>query len=286
MVRRRNKLFFFHPWKITVFLWWGLCVCRAELPAQTELFSPELERKVPVLTAQEHPWTRFLPGSWVRTQTVTITDYQGRKVLNVSETKTILESVDKDSLTLKSISMVNVGGRSVEKPPETETLDFYSERVIEGTTIEQRPSTTLTVDKQLIPCEVRSYVLLTEETKQRTTVWYSTQIHPYILRVERVLTTAATDKNPEERILSSSTTELRETDALRPLRLRRSREGKYTYQTITKTGDMTTETVTKGSRLITGGLDNQIVREFDRDGKVIRTTETRMINYYALESRW
>ena len=238
-----------------------------------------LERSVPVLTAQEHPWARYLPKSWVRTQTVTTTEREGQRVRNITETMTTLEAVDEKGLTLKSVMTVNIGGRSVEKPPETKTMDFYSESVPEGTTIEQRPATTLTVDRQLLPCEVRSYVSYAVDTKQRTTVWYSTQVYPHILRVERIRSTLATDKEPEEKILSSSTMELLETDSLR---LRRSRAGNYRYRTITKTGDITTDTMTTGSRLVTGGLGHETVRELDRDGKVIRTTETRMINYYAL----
>ena len=266
-------------------LWGMLCVCCVlhsikPIFAQAVQFSPVLERDVPVLTAHGHPWARYLPKSWSRTQTVTTTELEGRRVRNITETKTTLESVDAESLKLRSVSMVGIGGRSVETPPQTITLDFYSEPVVDGTKIEQLPSTTLTVNKQLIPCEVRSYILLTPETKRRTTVWYSTQIYPHVLRVERILTTVSTEKDHEEKILSSSTMELLETDALN---LRRSKQGNYRYRTITKTGDITTDATMAGSRRITGGLDHEVVREMDQNGKVIRTVETRMINYYALD---
>ena len=280
MVRYHDELFFVCLWMIAASFWGSLGGWCAPLAAQTVQFSPLLERDVPILTAREHPWARYLPKSWVRTQTTTTSEHDGRKIRNITETLTTLESVGQNGLTLKLVSTVDVGGRGVETPPQKRTLDFYSEPIIEGTKIEQLPSTTLTIDKQLIPCEVRSYhVLLTPETRQRKTVWYSTQLHPHVLRVERILSTVPTERVPDERILSSSTTELLETDSLR---LRRGRSGNYRYRTITKTGDITTDTVTSGSRLITGGLDNETIREFDRDGKVIRTTETRMINYYAL----
>ena len=274
MSRSRNKSFFLRLGGSGIFLLGIVCGYCALLPAQTEP-----ERTVPTLTANEHPWAMYLPKSWVRTQTVTTTEHNGRKIRNITETVTTLESVDQNGLTLRSVTTSVVGGRSVETLSARETLDFYSEPVIEGVLIEQRPSTTLTIDKQLIPCEIRSYVLRTAETKQRTTVWYSTQIHPHILRVERIRTTLPTERDPTEKVLSSSTTELLGTDALR---FRRSREGHYSYQTITKTGDITTDATMTGSRRITGGLDTETVRELDRNGKVIRTIETRMINYYAL----
>ena len=288
MLRRRNK--FFLLLKVGVVSLWGVvcacCVLYSVKPvtAQSVPFSPVLERGVPVLSAYEHPWARYLPKSWSRTQTVTTTEFEGHRIRNITETKTILESVDGKSLTLKSFSTVDAGGRSVEKPPQTRTLDFYSEPVVEGVKIEQLQPTTLTVSKQLIPCEVRSYVLLTPEdkpeTRQRTTVWYSTHIYPYILRVERIHTTIATEQDQEEKVLSSSTMELRDTDALN---IRRSKQGNYSYRTITKTGDITTDATMTGSRRITGGLDREVVREMDQNGKVIRTVETRMINYYALD---
>ena len=283
MVRFPNELFVFRLWMIAASFGGCLGCCCALLSAQAVQFSPMPERDVPVLTAREHPWARYLPKSWVRTQTITTSEHDGRNIRSITETMTTLDSVDQNGLTLKLVSTVDVGGRGGETPPQKKTLDFYSEPIREGTKIEQLPSTTLTIDKQLIPCEVRSYVLLAPElgpeTKERTTIWYSTQLHPHVLRVERVLTTVPTARAPDERVLSSSTTELRGTDALR---LRRSRDGKYTYRTITRTGDITTDTVTSGSRLITGGLEHEIVRELDRNGKVIRTMETRMINYYAL----
>ena len=286
MFRQRSKPFFLPLLRrATVFLRGIVCGCCVlcsfqPVEAQSLRFSPELERDVPILTAYTHPWARYLPKSWSRTQTVTTTEREGRRIRNVTETKTTLESVDQDSLTLVSVSTVDVGGRSVETASQRKTLDFYSEPVSEGIKIEQHPATTLTVNRQLIPCEVRSYVEIKPTTKQRTTVWYSTQIYPYVLRVERILTNVLTESDEEEKILSSSTTELLDTDALN---LRRSRQGNYRYRTITKTGDITTDTVMTGARRITGGLDHEIVREMDQDGKVIRTTETRMINYYALD---
>jgi len=278
MVRFLYELIVFRLWMMAASFWGGFGCCCALLSAQAVQFSPIAERNVPVLTASEHPWASYLPNSWARTQTITTTEHEGRRVRTVMETKTILESVDENSLTLKLSSIVDVGGRGVVTPPQKKTLDFYSEPV-DGATVEQRPSTTLSVDQQLIPCEVRSYVLLTPETEHRTTVWYSTQLYPYILRVERILKAVATEKSPEEKIFSRSTTELLETDALR---LRRSKRGNYSYRTITKTGDITTDTMMSGSRYITGGLEHETVRELDRNGKVIRTMETRMINYYAL----
>ena len=267
--------FTFRLWMTMAFFGGSLWSCCALLSGQTA-FSPVSERTVPVLAAHEHPWARFPMKSWTRTQVITTTEHSGRLVRTLTETKTILDSVMENSLTLQMTSTVDVGGRRVETPPQKQILDFYSELVIDGTTIEQQPSTMLVVDKQLIPCEVRSYVLLMPETRQRTTVWYSTQLYPHILRVERILRKVATGKNPEEKVLSRSTTELLETDAMR---LRRSKRGNYSYRTITKTGDFTTDTVTVGSWHIPGGLRFETVRELDRNGKVIRTTETRMINY-------
>ncbi len=279
MVRHRHELLFFRPWRVAALCWGIVCGSCLPISAQSVQFSPVLERNVPILTAQEHPWARFLPQSWTRTRTITTTEQEGRKVRNIIETKTVLEDVGQSSLTLKATSTIEVNGRSVETPAQRKTVDFFQEPIVDGVKIEQRPSTLLTVERQLIPCEVRSYLLQTGDTRQRTTVWYSTQFYPYVLRVERILKAVPTEKNPEEKILSSSTTEILETAALL---LRRSKLGTYSYRTIAKTGDITTITETFGSRHIPGGLLRETVRELNRDGKEIRSIETRMINYYFL----
>lgn len=236
--------------------------------AQSEAPSP--------LSALEHPWGRFQPSSWCRTQTITWTVQDGKRVRNVNETKTILESVDQDGITLKEISSVDAGGKWIETAPVTKRFDFFGEPVREGTFVSRGEPEKLIVDNLIVPCEKRIYESTTSTGREKTTIWYSTQIYPYVFRVEKILRAAPGKGTREDTILSRSTTEVLESSAFQ---IRKSKLGTYKIRKIRKSGNMTTVTETSCSRHLPGGIERKTVRELDGDGKEIRTVETRIINY-------
>jgi hypothetical protein len=228
------------------------------------------------LTANEHPWGRFKPESYCRMQTTITSQYGEQKITSVQELKTTLISVEKNGITLQEEESVTIGDKIVEKTPKTFLYDFFQELVQEGAKISAGTPTKLMIDKQVVPCEVRIYELSTPVGRQTTTIWYTAQLFPYVMRVEKVLRCFPTDKDPSEQVLSQSVTVVQKTSALKS---RGSKRGTYNLQTTEKTGNVTKLTESRCSQNLPGGLECSTTREFDAQGKVIRTLETRLTNY-------
>ncbi len=212
-------------------------------------------------------------------QTVTWTSQGGQQTGQVKETKMVLLSIDTESVTLEETASVGMGGRWLQSAPQKNRYDFLQEPILEGVEVTVLPPHKLTIGNRIVPCERRMYVRQTPFGKQKTTLWYTTQIYPYVFRVERVLRSIPTEKEPEERILNQSVTEVLDTSAFY---LRKSRfSGTYRMQTVLRSGSMTTVTETSCSRYVPGGVYQETTRELDAEGKEIRMSETRLINYHC-----
>ncbi|MDR2117412.1 MAG: hypothetical protein LBP87_13635 [Planctomycetaceae bacterium] len=236
----------------------------------------------PVLTALEHPWGRFSPQSWVCLQRITWTNREGYRTADVREIKTTLQSIDPDGVTLQDVLTTSIGGKQAENAPIIRRFDFFQQPIQEGVQVRNAAPTKLIINHLVVPCEVRIYEQTTPAGKRKTTIWYSTQVYPYVLRSENVLRSIPTDKEPEERILDMTITEVLESSAFH---LRKSKLGTYRLRTTQKSGNVTTITEISCSRHVPGGVLQKTTREFEKKGNMIReirTVETRLINvYYA-----
>lgn len=255
----------------------------AALPAENGTLpsGPETASEVPfsVLTVREHPWGCFYPGSWRHLQTVTWTAQVNQQTGQIKETKTTLISADEEGVTLEEAGSVMMGKGWLQSTPQKKRYDFYQEPIADGVEVKLLPPHKLSVGNLIVPCERRTYQQETPFGKQKTTLWYTTQVYPYVFRVERVLRSLPTDKDPEERILNQSVTEVLDTSAFY---LRKNRfSGTYRLKTVRRSGSMTTVTETSCSRYIPGGVYQETTRELDAEGKEIRTSETRLINYHC-----
>jgi hypothetical protein len=252
------------------------------LYAQTDSQSAGSRTINPVLTMLEHPWGHFQPQSWVRLQSVTWTDHNGRRIANFRETKTTLQSVDANGVVLQDISTVDMAGKQVENAPIVRRYDFFQQLIQDEVQVRIRNGqpTKLVVDKRVIPCEVRIYEQSTPAGKRKIIVWYSTQIYPYIFRIENILRSQPSDKEPKERILDMTITEVLESSAFH---LRQCKRGTYRLRTTQKSGNVTSVTEAACSLHIPGGVIQKTTREFEGNGNTtreIRVVETRLINYY------
>jgi hypothetical protein len=235
----------------------------------------------PVLTALEHPWGHFAPQSWVCLQKITWTNREGHHpTTDVREIKTTLQSVDFDGVTLQDVQTIGTGSKQTENAPIIRRFDFFQQPIQEGGQIRNAAPTKLIIDHLIIPCEVRIYEQTTPAGKRKTTIWYSTQFYPYVLRSENVLRSIPTDKEPEERILDMTITEVLESSAFH---LRKSKRGTYRLRTTQKSGNVAIISEASCSRHVPGGILQKTVREFERKGneiREIRTVDLRLINVY------
>ena len=234
------------------------------------------------LTANEHPWGRFLPNTWSIVQTVTVSNIDGRTVQSTQTVRTTLQSVDESNVTLQEMETVELGRRVVERRPQILQYDFFNEPIQENVQIRSGEPVKLMIDRKVVPCAVRIYEQQTSGGHLTTTVWYTPQVYPYVLRVEKVLRSASDGDNVAEQIIRQSVTLVQETSALRAWRGNR-RNRTYTLQTVERVGNITRITDARCSWDVPGGLLESTTRELDAQNREIRLSVSRMTNYFAHE---
>jgi hypothetical protein len=234
------------------------------------------------LTANEHTWGRFLPGTWCIVQTVTVSNIEGRSVQSTQAVRTTLQSVDESGVTLQEVETLEVGGRVVERGPQIVKYDFFNEPVQENVQVRYGPPEKLMVDRKVVPCAVRIYEQQTSGGHLTTTIWYTPHVYPHILRIERVLRSVSDGESAGGQIIRTSVTLVQETSALRALRGNR-RNRTYTLQTVEKAGNITRITDSRCSWDVPGGLLESTTRELDAQGREIRRSVSRMTNYFSHE---
>lgn len=245
---------------------------------ESNLSVAEKSLTLPLLTSWEHPWGRFAPTSWCCMQTITWTSQDGRRIGTVGETRTTLDSIEEDGITLREVSTVEVGGKRIQTAAKKNRFDFFQQRMTEETKISDAEPTKLLIGNLVVPCEVRVYETSTSSGNLRVTLWYSTRLYPYILRTERILRSVPTEKEPEEKILSQTVREVVDSDAFR---IRTCKLGSYRLRTTKQSGNITTITESLCSRNIPGGVHREFTRELDRNGREIRSVESRLINHFT-----
>jgi hypothetical protein len=233
------------------------------------------------LTAAEHPWGSFLPNSWCIVQTVTVSNFEGRIVRSVQTVRTTLRAVDENSVTLEELETQEFGGKIVEKKPQIIKYDFFQEPIQENVQITQGTPVKLMFDKKVVPCAVRMYNQQTSSGPLTTTIWYTPQVYPYVLRVEKILRSAPDGDNPDGQIIRQSVTLVQETSALKSLRIRRNQT--YSFQTRETSGNITKITDARCSWDKPGGLLESTTREFDAQNREIRRSVSQMTNYFSHE---
>ena len=236
-----------------------------------------------LLTANEHPWGHFQPKSWCIVQTSVVSKIDDRTVRSLQTVKTTLKSIERDRIILEESETLELGGKIVTKKPQTVTIDFFQEPVQENVHVRQGPPAKIMIDKKVVPCAVRIYEQQTARGQLTTTIWYTPQVYPYILRVEKIVRNAAAHEESGDNILHQSVMLVQETSALRTIRSSR-RNKTYSLQTVEKEANFTKITDARCSWDVPGGLLESTTREFDAQNREIRRSVSRMTNYSAFEA--
>jgi hypothetical protein len=138
----------------------------AKTPEKTNSNNRSTILQVPTLTTIEHSWGRFSPSSWRRLQTTVWSIKGGRRISNISETKTVLDSVDEESVTLLEIASAGENKEADGAKPVKKCFDFYNITLSEGMKITNAKPMKIVVDGRIVPCECRIY----EQTTQTVTI--------------------------------------------------------------------------------------------------------------------
>jgi len=121
------------------------------------------------MTANEHPWGRFLPNTWCIVQTVTVSNIGGRPVQSTQSVRITLQSVDESGVTLHEAETLGLGG-GIERRPQIVKYDFFGEPIQENVLIRQGEPEKLMIDRKVVPCAVRIYEQQTSGGHLTTTI--------------------------------------------------------------------------------------------------------------------
>jgi hypothetical protein len=234
--------------------------------------APATSQELP-FPRDHHPWGHFPVNSWktVRT-TVESLDDKGLVVsVTFTDTTTKLLAADETSYSLKTDTIVNVAGQRIISPSQTAKYGYYGETAGQTPVVKRAADTSLTIDGRPIPCEVRQVNLSGDTGKLVSTLYYSSEYPPFVLRRE-----TSVEGAPEER-RNSSLVEVVALDL--PQRVRGElKQASYikTTQKLPKTTKVTLEVHCDD---VPGGVVAHWASETDSVGRVVRRSMLELINF-------
>lgn len=236
--------------------------------------SHDLDKKPKIGLSEENcRWSRFPVGAWTKTRTVSQSFENKQLLKNVTETYTVLKSVEEDGYTLEQKNSLELGNKKLESNPITRRYDFLQQPITDQLEIQDLADTKLTIDGTVINCKLCKYTVTGGQFKQIITVWYSQVMYPHILQVEAVKSTIPSEKEPEEKILHQSQTVLLDIPS-EPSPM--NRLAIYRMKTVKKAGGTTSIRTTYCSKNVPGGIVRETITETDRNGIPIRQSESNL----------
>jgi hypothetical protein len=223
--------------------------------------------------ATHHPWGRFPVGSWklVRTTLESLDDKGHVTSVTTTETRSTLTSKDDSSYTLQTTANVDVASRRITGTPQTVKYGYYGEAAGQTLGIKRVGETSLTIDGRSIPCEVRQLVISGESGKQISSLFYTDQLPPFVLRRETSVEGAAEEQQ------NSSLVEVVALDL--PQRIR----GELKSASYIKT----TQKLPRGSKVtlevhcddVPGSVTTHWASELDAAGRAVRRSTLELLDY-------
>jgi hypothetical protein len=222
---------------------------------------------------EHHPWGHFPVGSrkTVRTTSEALDDKGHVVSVTSTDTTTTLIAADGASYTLQTNAIVDVAGRRISAAPQITRHGYYGEAPGQPLETSRASDTSVTIDGRTIPCEVRQVVLNSNSGKLVSTLFYSHEHSPFVLRRETTVESAEEKRN-------SSLVEVVALDL--PQRVRGElKQASYvkTTQTLPQSTKVTLEVHCEE---VPGGVAAHWASETDDTGRVLRRSTLELVDYY------
>ena len=230
----------------------------------------------PGMTRDDHPWGRFSSGAW---KLVRVNTYEGEltTVTSSTETKTTLQSLAEDGVSLLIEVAVEVGGKQFETQPQVVKQGFDGELATPGAVMKDLGPGQVTIQGRRIDCRVEQVTVEDSTSRTATKIYYSDVIEPYVLRRESIKT------DRQGKTLSQTTVEVTALDVLQDVltdkhgRVDRRRSSCVKAVLTTSKGTTTTLAVTCAD--VPGGVFRNTLDETDSQGHRIRHSVLTLVDY-------
>jgi len=226
------------------------------------------------ISAKFHPWGQFKPGAWKTVRVVTETLNEQGQVVSTSttDTKTTLVDLDHDGVTLEIQTCMEVAGKRFEAEPQTVKQGFHGELLGAGLQSGDSTAGEVTIEGKKIPCQVQQWQSDVAGGKNKTTIYYSAEVPPYILKRESILTDAE-GKNELSRTLV-------EVIALNmPVMIRSEQKNGVYVKTALKNANGSVSTLAAVLPEVPGGVVSSSSKELDAQGRLVRRSTLELIDF-------
>lgn len=223
------------------------------------------------ITRQEDPWGRFEEGSWKIVQVTTETITEGRIVSSTTETKSTLERVDDQGVTLRVEVAVEMHGRRFNPQPQTIVQGFHGEPLGDAVRSEDLGPGEVSIQGRTIACRVQQVTSTENASRTVTKIYHSPEVAPYILRRESIKYDAA------GAIIGETTMEVVAVDVpcsvlgevLRTSQIRSVQ--RHTAGTTIRTAVLSID--------VPGGVVCQTVEELDANQQHVRRSRLQLVDF-------
>ena len=219
-----------------------------------------------------HPWGRFPPGSWTQLRQLTETLDAAGRVVSVSstETRTTLEQVTADGVTLKVEVTVELAGKRLANPPQTIRQGYADQSPGQTISLKQLGAAEVAVDGKKIPCQAEQLEIIGGGQRRMVSVNYS-DARPHILR--KVSTSSSL---PSGATTSELTAEVIALDM--PYKILNDIKQVSLVKTVQKQ-EGTTITVSVHAEAVPGEIVSHTSKKLDTAGHLVRRSTLELIDY-------
>jgi hypothetical protein len=222
---------------------------------------------------EQHPWGKFPIGAWkyVRTTAETLNDKGQVTNVAITDTRTTLIAADDTSYTLRSEVTLDVLGRRIATTPHVAKYGYYGETPGQTISVKRLGDSTLTIDGRTVACELRQVTMEGDGGKLISTLHYTSETAPFVLRRESSVEGVAEDKR---------NTTLVEVVALNlPQRVRGETRPVSYVKTTQKLPQGKKVTVEVHSANVPGAVVSHSANETDAAGRVVRRSTLELIDF-------
>lgn len=222
-----------------------------------------------------HPWAYFNEGSWAKVRVVTQTfDASGRLVSSgMMETRTVLQAVEQDSVTLLVENTVEIGGKRLASQPQIVKQGYSGEQVGQNVAIKNLGAAQVTIDGKQIACQMQEVEVMAEGRRRSTLVHFSDAVAPYILRRKSVLSDPAGNQAANEVDVEVIALDM-------PTKVLSEIHPAAHVKVVQKNDHGTTVTLSVNATDIPGEVISHSSKSVDSQGHVVRRSTLEVVGYH------
>ena len=194
-------------------------------------------------------------------------------VTSITETRTSLEEIHEDGVTLLITVAAGRKGRQLGTDSRSVKQEaFHGGLASHETTVKSLGDAVVTIQGRQIPCKIEQVEVSTQTGKTTTKIYYSDSVEPYVLRRESVKT------DPDgETVLSETTVEVVEIGV--PFRIISGLSRATHIKSTHKRPGGTTERLSWVSTAVPGGIVCQTSKELDEDDHLVRRATLELVDW-------